>query len=429
MTMRSTNPRTRSEIAFQSRNFSHCSPTGLTVVDGTAVQTEVREATHSVAMKIDAPMVLQTCDVPVALPMGVLVRWMRVAGGQEIAMPVAARAKFLVVVPRVGEKATVVTQAAEAVEIQSKDDSRVVRPAVVIIANLTWFGDVAQAARLHPLVRNLVDRVDHLRLPVTGDVRHSVADHRSLARLSSRPQWVDHSQAVPDHRRSVVRKVGRLSIDHPGVDLTHVATVEMDPLRAVTDVDLAQATLVAEARREARRMDVEIGAQDRTHERAGVTDHPTAATADPNHVRVMVVGEAHRVGHQTDVEIEAQGQMHETVGVTDRPTATIADRNHVRVIVVAEAHRVARRTDVEIEAQDRMHEMVVVTGVHLEPTDRDDGDQTAIGVTPPVADQMAMLHETATDDPTQIVDRTRVQTVTVDRTLIDPIGKPRDQLT
>ncbi|GEM_PF-3375163 len=352
--MRSTAPRTRREIAFQSRNCSRCSPTGLTVVDGTAVQTEVREATLDVAMNVDAPMVLHTWDVPVALPMGGLALRMHVVGGREIAMPVAARAKVLAVMPKVGEKATVVTPAAEAVEIHSKDDSRVVRLAVVIFANLTWLEDVAQAARRHSLARNSVDRVDRLRLPVTRDVRHSVADHHSPTHLSLRQEWGDHSQAGPDHRPSVVRKVGRLSIDHPGVDRTHVATVEMDPLKAVAD----------------RQQD-----------------------------RVMVTAEAHRVDHRTVVEIEDRDPMHETAVATDHLTA-IADPNQVRVMVVAEAHRVARQTDVEIEVQDRMHEMVVVTGLHPELTDRDDGDQIVIGVTRPGADQMAMLHETATADPT-----------------------------
>lgn len=372
--MRSTNPRTSREIVSQSRNCSRCSPTDLAVVDGMAVLIEAREATHDVATKVDARMAHRTWDVPVVRRTDV--RWTDGTGDREIATQVAAmgkaraRARVREMVPEAGEKATVLKLAAETevVEIHNEDHSRVVRLAVVIIANQTWLADAGPAARRHSLARNLVDRVDRLRLPVTRDVRHSVADHRSLAHLSSRREWDDHSRAVPDHRRSVVRKVDRLSIDPPGVDLTHVATVEMAPLKAVADVELARATVVAEA---------------------------------------------HRAAHRTDVEIEVRDRTHETAGATDRPTAAIADPNHVRVTVAAEAHRAARQTDVEIEAPDRMHEMVVVTGLHPELTERDDGDQTAIGVTPPDADQMAMLHETAaTDDPTEIVDRTHGQTAT-----------------
>jgi hypothetical protein len=379
-----------------------------------AVLIGAGEATHDVAMQVNVRMVHRPRDVPVARRTGV--RWTDEAGGREIATQVAARARVLVVVPEAGEKATVLTPAVEAVEIHSEIDNRVVRLAVVI-ANQRWLADAALAARRHSLGRKLVDRVDRHRLPATRDVRHSVADHRSPAHLSSRREWDGHSQAVPDHRRSVVRKVDRLSLDPPGVDPTHVVTVEMDPLKAVADRPPALVMVVAEAHRVAHQTDVEIEAQGQMHETVGVTDRPTAATADRIHVLVMVAAEARRAARQTDGEVEDQDRMHETAVATDRPTAAIADRNQDPVTV-------------GIEAPDRMHEMVAVTGLHPELTDRDDGEQTAIGVTPPVADQMAMLHETvATDAPTEIVDRTHGQTETVDQSLIDPTGKRRDQLT
>ena len=78
-----------------------------------AVLIEAREATHDVAMKVDAPMVHRTWDVPVVRRTGG--QWTDEAGGREIATRTVAKVNVRdrEIVPEAGKKATVLMLAAD----------------------------------------------------------------------------------------------------------------------------------------------------------------------------------------------------------------------------------------------------------------------------------------------------------------------------